>query len=201
MKLMVLVVVGFGLLFTTAAQADTPATQRQLLLAYREDMNEHARYLAYAERAQQEGYAYAARLFRATAEAERVRGEIHAQVLRRLGADPSAEIEPVTIASTRVNLVRTLAHETAELRRGYALRSEEALREGNAEAALSFMVARGAHEELVKLYREALRDPQRQPRAGDELHVCRTCGHVVRGHAPDRCPVSFSSAEAFIRID
>lgn len=193
--------VGFGLLFTTAAQAGAPATQHELLHAYREDINEHSRYLAYADQAEREGYAYAARLFRATAEAERARAEIHAQVLRRLGAEPIAEIGPVSVRSTRVNLLRTLAHEAAELRRGYALRSDEARREGNAEAALSFMVVRGAHEELVKLYQEALRDPQRRPRAGDELHVCRTCGHVARGHAPDRCPVSLSSAEAFIRID
>jgi rubrerythrin len=200
MRLTVLVM-GFGLLFTTTAHAGAPSTQHELRLAYEEDMSEHARYLAYADQAEREGYAYAARLFRATAEAERVRAEIHAQVLRRLGAEPSADIGPVSVTSTRVNLVRTLAHETAELRRGYARRTDEARREGNAEAALSFMVVRGAHEELVKLYQEALRDPQRRPGAGDELHVCRTCGHVARGHAPDRCPVSLSSADAFVRID
>jgi rubrerythrin len=189
-----------GLFLSFPALADVPTTRDALLLAYREDLNEHARYVAFAAQAEREGLGYVARLFRATAEAERVRGESHSRALRRLGGAPSVETAQIPVASTRVNLLRTLAHENAELRRGQ-LQVEQAREEGNADAALGFLLARGGHESLVRLLGEALRYPRRKVDAGDELHVCRTCGHVARGPAPDRCPVSLSSAEAFTRVD
>jgi rubrerythrin len=192
---------GIGVLFTTTAWAEASRARDDLLLAYDEDMSEHARYLAFAEQAEREGYRGVARLFRATAEAERIRGDRHAQALRRHGVVPIADVEPASVGTTRVNLVRTLAHEHSELRRGYSLLSEQALREGNDDAALSFLLARGAHEDLVRLYQEALRDLGRNRDAREELYVCRTCGHVARGRAPDRCPVSHSSADSFTRVD
>lgn len=194
--------VGFGLLFTASAGAEAPATTRENLLdAYADDVNEHARYLAYAEQAEREGYRQAARLFRATAEAERVRAERHAQALRRLGGEPRAEVEPSPVGSTRVNLSRTLLHELPESTDGYLRSSEQARREGNAEAAHGFALAHGAHEGLVSLYREALGNLGSMRDAREELHVCRVCGHVARGRAPYRCPVSHSAREAFARVD
>jgi len=189
-----------GLLLVASAARAEASTLDDLLLAYREDVNQAARYAAYAEQAEREGHGYAARLFRATAEAERVRAGGHAQALRSLGAQPTSEPAPAEVRKdTRWNLLRALAKESTELRRDYPLRSEQARREGNAEAELSFLMARGAHEGLVTLYREAIRDLPRG-RDGGELHVCRTCGHVARGPAPDRCPVSLSPAATFKRI-
>lgn len=193
--------VGIGLVLATAASAGERTTRENLILAYEEDVNEHARYLAYAEQAERERYLQAARLFRATAEAERVRAERHAQALRRLGAEPRAKTKSAVIGNTRVNLSRTLLHELPEHTQGYLLWSEQAGREGNAEAAQGFMIARAAHETLVSLYREALGNLEATRDAREELHVCRVCGHIARGRAPARCPVSLSTAEAFARVD
>lgn len=190
-----------ALLFTTPARADGRTTRDNLLHAYAEDMNEHARYIAYADQAERERYHQAARLFRATAEAERIRAETHAQALRRLGGEPTAVIEPTPVGTTRVNLSRTLLHELPEIDRRYRLWSEQAEREGIPEAARSFAAARGAHQALVALYREALGNLEAMREVHEELHVCRACGHVERGRAPARCPVSRSAKEAFARVD
>lgn len=194
-----------GVLCAAAASADEPSrTRENLLLAWEEDLNEQQRYLAFAEQAEREGHLRAARLFRANAEAERIRGEGHARALRRGGAEPRVEVQPVEIAvaTTRANLLRTLAHESRERRRAYADRAEQARFDGDADAALGFILGGGAHEGLVRLYQEAIRDlDDRTGDAGEALYVCRTCGHVSRGHAPDPCPVSLSSSAAFTRVD
>lgn len=193
--------VGFWLLFTTAAAEEAPATRDNLLAAYQEDVNEHARYLAYAEQAQREGYLQAARLLRATAEAERIRAEGHAQALRRLGLAPSPELRPAPVGTTRVNLSRTLLHELPEHTQGYLRWVEQARRDGETEVMEGFTIARGAHEALVGLYREALGKLEAMREAREELHVCGVCGHVARGHAPARCPVGHAPARPFARVD
>jgi len=175
-----------GLMIGTVANADA-SVQDDLHVAYREDVNEVTRYLAFADQAEREGHAHAARLFRATAEAERVRARGHGRALRRLGMEPGAAAPgEVVVKDTRWNLLRTLAHEGAELRRGDP--------SGDAQA-------RAAHAELVTLYREAIRDLREGRPGHGDLHVCGTCGHVTRGPAPDRCPVSRSPAAAFARVD
>ena len=194
--------VGFGLLFSMAAAADVPTTRQNLLLAYEDDVNAQARYSAFAEQAEREGYRQAARLFRATAEAEQVHANSHAQVLRHLGAEPTAETRPVSVESTRANLSWTLAHESMERNRSYPRLAEQGRRDGNAEAVLSFIVANAAHDEVVKLYQEAISNLRGMRDAREELHVCGACGHVAKGPRPThRCPVSLSLGEAFARVD
>ena len=191
---------GLGLLFTTTASADAPRTRENLLAAYVDDVNAHARYTAYAEQADREGYPQAARLFRATAQSEMVRAMNHAHALRRLGGEPSAEVGPFAVESTRANLAWTLARESAE--RGFYPRlAEQARRDGLAEAVLEFTLDHAVQGDVVKLYQEALRRPGSLRSAGGELHVCGVCGHVAEGDAPHRCPVSLSPGEAYARVD
>lgn len=193
--------VGAGLLLAMPASADAPAMRESLLHAYEEDMNEHARYLAYARQAEGEGYHQAARVFRATAEAERVRAERHARALRRAGWEPRANLESPSVRSTRANLSRALLHERSERDEGYPRRGDRARREGDAETEHAFTLSRDAHEALVSLYREALRDLEAMRDVREELHVCLVCGHVAKGRAPHRCPISHVATEAFARVD
>lgn len=57
-----------------------------LLAAYESELNAHARYKAYAVKAEAEGMLGAASLFRAAARAEQIHAGNHARVIRHMGA-------------------------------------------------------------------------------------------------------------------
>ena len=189
------VAVAFGFLFTTTASAG-PATQHDLLAAYVQDVHARQRYEAYAEQAEREGYPQAARLFRATAQSEVARAAKLSEALRRLGGEPAARVGSFAVQGTRANLTWTLARESAE-RGMYRRLAHEAHQAGDAEAALEFILALATHEELVKLYQEAVAHPGGMRHVRDDLHVCGACGHVAKGGAPHRCPVSVSAGNAY----
>ncbi|HYQ80808.1 MAG TPA: ferritin family protein, partial [Anaeromyxobacteraceae bacterium] len=161
------------------------------------DVNAQARYAAFAEAAEREGYLQAARLFRAAARSEQIRAAAHARALRLLGESPAAEVEPFQPRGTRQNLLATLAHEGPERLRDYPRFAQQARRDGVSEAVLGFILAHGAEEGLARLYQDAMRRLSAMRDPGDDLYVCPVCGHVVKGPPPAVCPVSLSPGEAF----
>lgn len=184
-----------------AAASQAPAaTRANLGLAYAADVNAQARYAAFAEVAAREGYLQVARLFRAAARSEQVRAGVHARALRLLGGEPLAAVEPFQVKGTRQNLLATLAHEGTERIRDYPRFAQQARRDGATEAVLGFTLAQGAEVGLARLYQDAMGRLEEMRRPGEELHVCPTCGHVVRGPPPAVCPVSLSPGEAFERV-
>src|SRR6476620_9328683 len=75
---------------TSAAQppAGMTKTLDNLQAAFDGESNANAKYLAFAKKADEEGYAKVASLFRAAARAEAIRFNNHAQVIKQLGANP-----------------------------------------------------------------------------------------------------------------
>ena len=67
-------------------------TLDNLQAGFNGESNAHARYLAFAEKAGQEGYGEVASLFRAAAKAEEVHAANHAGVIKTLGGTPQAKI-------------------------------------------------------------------------------------------------------------
>ncbi len=166
--------------------------------AHRADIQARARYLAFAERADEESFANAAALFRAAAHAEGVRARSHRDALRRLGAEPSpVTATPPAVRGTRANLLAILAQENAERVAVYPRLVEQARQAAMPDAVLTFTLAGRAEDGLVRLYQEAVSGLAPARRATEVFHVCETCGHVVRGAPPDRCPVSLSPRAAF----
>lgn len=185
-----------------ASRTDAPPTVATLQAAYLSDTRAHARYLAFATRADQEGYRGVARLFRAAARSEEVRAGSHAEALRRLGARPEAPTAAsISVEGTRQNLVATLAHENAERSGAYPRLARQARADGAPAAALSFTLAHAAEIRLVRLYQDALANLERLRAPGDPLFVCATCGHVERAAAPEHCPVCLSARTAFARVE
>lgn len=183
------------------APGAAPATLANLQAAFEADTGAQARYAAFASKADQEGYRAAARLFRAASRSEEIRAANHASALRHLGAEPASRPPArITVNGTRQNLLETLAQENAERGEGYPRLVREARQEGDSEAVLSFTLAHAAEGSLVKLYQEALASLPRMRQSGAALHVCTTCGHVMRGSAADPCPTCLSGAEAFERV-
>lgn len=177
------------------------ATAANLQRAYESDLRARARYLAFAEQADREGYRGVARLFRTGARSEEVRARTHAEALTQLGGTPKPPaIGEPTVKGTRQNLLETLAYENAERVAAYPGLAEQARNDKAPAAVLSFTLAHDAEDGLVKRYQEALAILERMREPGSALHVCTTCGHVAA--APeDRCPVCHAPAKAFARVD
>src|SRR5512138_2292721 len=78
---------------TTTAAPKASKTLDNLQAAFNGESNAKARYLAFAQKAETEGYGKVASLFRAAARAEDIHANNHAEVIRKLGAKPTADVK------------------------------------------------------------------------------------------------------------
>ena len=144
----------------------------------------HLRNLAFAMKAEQEGYPQVARLFRAIAEAESVHAFNH---FRLLGAVSGTQ-ENLESAFERENLAAST----------YPQFIREANEEGDTSVATVLSYSRDVEKGHAKLYKKA----QAHMMAGEEAeyYVCQVCGHVSDGVLPDVCPICGAPKEKFRRV-
>ncbi len=79
-------------------------TLQNLETAFNGESNAHARYLAFAEKADKESYFQIASLFRAAARAEEIHASNHEVQIKKLGGTAQAKIESPVVKSTKENL-------------------------------------------------------------------------------------------------
>jgi rubrerythrin len=162
-------------------------TRKNLYDAFVGEAKAHHRLLAFARKADKEGYPQIAKLFRAVAAAEGVHAERH---LRLLGE--------AVVKSTDENLQSSFDRETTVNQVYYPQFIQEAEEEGERAAALTFSQARDVEEVHAKLYKRALGAMIR-----DEIHdyyVCPVCGFIAEREAPGECPICGAKGEQFVRI-
>jgi rubrerythrin len=164
------------------------ATSDNLKEAFAGESQANRKYLAFAQKAQEEGYPQVAKLFRAAADAETVHAHAH---LRVMGG----------INSTNENLQAAIDGEGYEFKQMYPGFIAEAEKEGNKPAVFSFQNALAVEEIHYGLYTEALESVK----SGSDLpetkiFVCQVCGNTVKGEAPDKCPVCGAVKEKFAEI-
>lgn len=165
------------------------ATKDNLKEAFAGESQANRKYLAFAKKAEAEGFPQVAKLFRAAAEAETVHAHSH---LRVLGG----------IKNTIENLQSAIEGEGFEFKEMYPKFIAEAEKEGDKQALTTFSYANQVEEVHHRLYTEALE----KVNAGEDLpaedvHICGICGYTVRGDAPEKCPVCGSAKKVFHRID
>jgi len=100
-------------------------TEDALKEAFAGESQANRKYLAFAAKADAEGFPQAARLFRAAAEAETVHAHAHLRAMKG-------------IRSTKENLQEAIAGETHEFKSMYPAMIESAKAEGHKEAERSF---------------------------------------------------------------
>jgi rubrerythrin len=108
---------GLGGWTLPAKPADDQSTQtvKNLNAALNGERNAAARYAAFAEKADQEGYGAVASLFRAAAAAEDVHGNNHQEAIQRLGGSLDIKTEtPPVVQSTAENLQTAISGESHE---------------------------------------------------------------------------------------
>jgi rubrerythrin len=162
------------------------STLDNLKEAFAGESQANRKYLAFAKKADEEGYAQVARLFRAAADAETVHAHAHLRVMGGIG-------------STEENLRQAIEGETEEFRSMYPRMMEEAKAEGDDAAYLSFANANAVEEIHAGLYRKALENLGRNEEV--DYYVCQVCGNTVEGEAPDKCPICGAPKKMFNKID
>jgi len=164
------------------------ATADNLKEAFAGESQANRKYLAFAKKAEADGYPQIAKLFRAAAEAETVHAHAHFRVMKGVG-------------STVENLEAAIAGEEYEYQKMYPDFLKAAEAEKNQPAIVTFKNALAVEETHYKLYSDALAGLK----AGKDLptasiYVCPVCGHTVAGGAPDRCPVCGAPKEKFFEV-
>ena len=161
-------------------------TTENLKAAFAGESQANRSYLAFAKKADEEGYPQVARLFRAAAEAETVHAHNH---FRTLG----------NVKSTAENLKAAVAGENHEVVSMYPEFIQQAEAEGDKRALSTFRWAWEVEKTHERLYREAL-DSLGKEKEPYDYYVCLVCGHTHEGSAPDKCPVCGAPASRFERI-
>jgi len=163
------------------------ATSDNLAAAFAGESQANRRYLAFAKKAETEGFPQIAKLFRAAAEAETVHAHAHLRVMKG-------------VADTATNLEAAIEGEGHEFKEMYPAFIEEAKAEDNKAALMSFEnanVVEEIHHDLYTKALETLKGGSDLP-AGD-IFVCKICGNTVSA-VPDECPVCHAKASAFLEI-
>lgn len=189
---------GLALMVPVACKADQTQTLQNLMTAYNGESNARAKYLAYADKADQEGYGKAGSLFRAAAKAEEVHLNNHAVVIKAMGGTPKADIKLPEIKSTKENIEDAKKGEEYERNTMYPQFIAQAKQENNADAVRTFTYASEAEAKHAKLYTEALNNLQDWKVQKAEFNVCPTCGETVEskpGFAS--CPVCATPSKLF----
>jgi rubrerythrin len=183
-----------------ATAATGTKTLENLQTAFNGESNANAKYLEFAKKADEEGYTKVASLFRAAARAEEIHKSNHAEVIRKMGAEPKAEIKPAEVKTTAENLKGAIEGETYERDVMYADFLVEARNANNKDAVRTFNLAKTAEAEHAKLYAEALGNLEAWKGGKTTFFVCPTCGFTTKDATLEKCPVDFTPKEKFESI-
>jgi rubrerythrin len=174
-------------------------TLDNLQAAFNGESNANAKYLEFAKKADQEGYAGAASLFRAAAKAEEFHARNHADVIKKMGATPKAEIKLPAIKTTAENLKAAIEGESYERDNMYPEFIAEAKASGERDAVKSFNFAVTAEGQHAKFYTEAAANLTAW-KAAKKFAVCPVCGNTVTVVDFSKCPVCFTPGDKFVPV-
>lgn len=172
--------------------AETTATILNLMSAFEAESNAHARYTAFASRADSDGWHGTASLFRAIARAEQIHSENHARAIKRLEAEAHCEIHLIAVKSTLHNLKVALAGEQHEIDTMYPPFLTEA-RAANANSAIRcFTWAVEAERTHARLLREAITLVEEGLTndwvgTAQDFYVCALCGFTPELPEKEEC--------------
>ena len=161
-------------------------TEKNLADAFAGESQANRKYLAFAGKAEKEGFTQAAKLFRAAADAETVHAHNHLRALKG-------------IKSTAENLQEAIGGETYEFESMYPPMIDDARAEDNKAALRTFEYANEVEKVHAGLFKKAAEKMDKLEET--DVYVCQTCGNTVEGEPPDKCPICNSPKKSFKKVD
>lgn len=154
--------------------------------AFAGESQANQKYRAFAKKAEQDGLPNIARLFRTTAEAERIHAEGHLKSMDGVG-------------STAENLQAAIDGETHEFTEMYPPMFQQAETDGH-KAKRMFGYAVEAEAVHAKLYKMALEAAKEGKDLDVEFYLCPICGYIEVGKPTEACPICNTKPEKFVQI-
>jgi rubrerythrin len=161
------------------------STLDNLKEAFAGESQANRKYLAFAKKAEKEGLANVAKLFRATAEAETIHAHGHLEAMDGVG-------------STAENLKAAIEGECYEYETMYPAMLEQAEKEGH-KAKKFFKWALETEKVHAELYKKALEAVETGKDLDVEVYLCPVCGHIELKE-PGSCPVCGVPASKYVKI-
>ena len=162
-------------------------TESNLKAAFAGESQANRKYLAFAKKAEQDGFVNVARLFRTAAEAETIHALGHLAALGSVG-------------STADNLRAAIAGETYEYTEMYPPMLQLASAE-NHRAKRMFGYAVEAEAVHARLYQKAFEAvAQGKDLADSNFYLCPVCGDIEIGKRPEECPICGARGDKFIQL-
>lgn len=164
------------------------STQDNLKAAFAGESQANRKYLAFAKKAEADGFPQVAKLFRAAAEAETIHAHAHLRVLNG-------------IKTTAENLQAAIDGEGYEFQSMYPGFLKEAQDEKNKAAVATFKNALDVEKVHHGLYSQALSLVQsKKDLPARKIYICKVCGNTVHDHPEDKCTVCGAAASQFVEI-
>jgi len=170
------------------------------------------RYLAFAEKADEEGYPGVARLFRAASRSEMVHAQshqcalgTHIEILEQLKM-PEKIKEAVgklksegEVMGTLENLQTAIDGETHEFKKMYPAMIQASVEDKDMQARHSFEYAMSMEMLHAKFFKKAMSDLHANSET--TYYVCPVCGYTVADEPPKKCPYCGVDAKKFIEVN
>jgi len=164
-------------------------SEKNLKEAFAGESQANRKYLAFAKKAEQDGYPSVARLFKVAAAAETIHAHNHLEVLKG-------------VKSTLDNLKEAFAGEHHEFTSMYPSFLAKAKEEKNGAAVASFHWANEVEKIHGAMYQEAIDVLSAGGTLSDKAYyVCSRCGYPAENKPLDKCPVCGAKKEDFFLID
>ena len=170
--------------------------------AYKGETTASAKYAAYSQKAEDEGYHEIAMLFKAASKSESIHAGNHKAVLAEAGRS-IPDIKPeFTVKSTKENLMDAIAGETYEIKTMYPRFINNAQKIRHQLALISFSYAYKTEQKHKAFYEKALASLNNNTFESlpTVYFVCPTCGNTYETESPKRCGISMTSGDRFIEI-
>jgi len=188
-----------------AAVASPPKpakTVEDLRTACRIESNARARYLAFAQKADEEGYGEVASLFRAAARAQEIEVNNQSAVIKKLGAvDYPATITNPVVKSTRENLIAAAAPGEEYAGDMYSRFIKTAKAGSNQDASTVFFYAEESWTQNEVLFHKALLGLDNMKGKSRTYYVCTVCGYTAERPVAKTCETCASRAEKYEAVN
>jgi rubrerythrin len=183
----------------SASAAVSGQTIKNLNSAFQGESNAANRYAAFAKKADAEGYAQVAKLFRAASAAEAIHRNTHQETIMKLGGKVDTfQLESVTVGTTEENLRAAIKGETYERDTMYPEFLATAKSDDSQPAIRTIQFAHTAEKEHAKLFQEALDSLGNN--APTDYYVCQVCGMTVTQLPPVKCVSCRNSRDEYKKI-